>query len=105
MSKHAGKMFANTIKEKVASFKVASGIPVDGDSLAWSVRPSSERGKEENRSSTFSRSAALSERGGGVDPSGSSSPLHCWTRSSSAAPRCGRKRDFNVALSLRGFSI
>eukprot|EP00063_Salmo_salar_P042667 XP_014017502.1 PREDICTED: zinc finger BED domain-containing protein DAYSLEEPER-like [Salmo salar] len=34
-SKDTGKMFANTIKEEVASYKAASDIPVDGDPLAW----------------------------------------------------------------------
>ncbi|KAF0040463.1 hypothetical protein F2P81_006361 [Scophthalmus maximus] len=29
------KTFANTIKEEVASFKVASGIPVDHHPLEW----------------------------------------------------------------------
>lgn len=33
-SKDTGKTFANTIKE-VLSYKAASGIPVDGDPLAW----------------------------------------------------------------------
>ncbi|KAJ8390632.1 hypothetical protein AAFF_G00102380 [Aldrovandia affinis] len=35
VSKDTGKTFANTIKEEVASYKAASGIPVDGDPLAW----------------------------------------------------------------------
>lgn len=36
MSKDTGsKMFANTIKEEVASYKTASSIPEDGDPLAW----------------------------------------------------------------------
>ncbi|KAJ8356524.1 hypothetical protein SKAU_G00193180 [Synaphobranchus kaupii] len=34
-SKDIGKTFANTIKEEVASCQAASGIPVDGDPLAW----------------------------------------------------------------------
>eukprot|EP00063_Salmo_salar_P021871 XP_013996706.1 PREDICTED: zinc finger BED domain-containing protein DAYSLEEPER-like [Salmo salar] len=34
-SKDTGKTFANTIKEEEASYKAASGIPVDGDPLAW----------------------------------------------------------------------
>ncbi|KAJ8341202.1 hypothetical protein SKAU_G00334930 [Synaphobranchus kaupii] len=34
-SKDTGKTFANTIGEEVASYKAASGIPVDGDPLAW----------------------------------------------------------------------
>ena len=34
-SKNTGKTFANTIKNEVASYKAASGIPLDGDPLTW----------------------------------------------------------------------